>query len=101
MNYSVLNVPEVESDIRKAFSYYSGINSTLPLQFLDCLQEALQILSNSPFFELKYKNVRTLKLKQFPYLTHFIIDEERKNVIILAIAIAKENPVNYAKRIND
>lgn len=101
MSFKVKTLPEVYEDIGYALVYYSKINDSLPLQFLNRLDEIHNILSRNPFFEIKYKNVRTLSLKQFPYLTHFIVNEDSKEVIILAIAYARENQVYYDTRLSE
>jgi hypothetical protein len=47
---------------------------------------------------LKYKEVRTLFLKQFPYQIHYIINEIQKQVVIIAIVHAYKNPTDYSLR---
>ncbi len=101
MNFKVKNLPEVEEDVKYALSYYSKINNKLPAQFLDRLEEIKILLSTNPFFEIKYNDVRAISIKQFPYLTHFIINEKLNEVIILAIAYSKENPTNYDSRLSE
>ncbi len=101
MNFKVKNLPEVEEDIKYALLYYFKINNKLPQQFLDRLEEINSLLSTNPFFEIKYNQVRTISFKQFPYLTHFIINESSKEVIILAIAYAKEDTINYSTRLSE
>ncbi len=96
--FLVKNVPEIDDDIKFALSYYSSITEKLADQFLERLAEINTLLQSNPFFEVKYGEVRTLMLKQFPYIVHFIVNEERKEVIVLAIAYAKENPIDYSKR---
>ena len=35
-------------------------------------------------FQIKYKNVRIILLKKFPYHIHYLIDEVEKQIVILA-----------------
>jgi plasmid stabilization system protein ParE len=49
-------------------------------------------------FQIKYKNVRTVLIAQFPYHIHFIIDDVNAQIVILAIIHAYRNPKDYSKR---
>lgn len=67
---------------------YYPINPKLAEDFLDRIEEAKQIILNSPKgFEEKYKNVRTVLLKQFPYHVYYTIDGNK--IIILGILHAQ------------
>ncbi len=97
MIYKILNNPSVKHDIIEATNYYKKINPNLSKQFLVRLREAVHYLSNSPEkFQVKYKQVRTLLLRQFPYHIHYLIDDEKRQVIILAIIHAYKNPIDYS-----
>jgi hypothetical protein len=74
MKYKILNRPDVKSDIINAVEYYKNINPELAKQFLYRIREAKEYILLVPFgFQIKYKEVRTLLLKQFPYHIHYII----------------------------
>ncbi len=67
-------------------------------QFLFRLREAKAYIALNPVsFETKYKNVKTLMLKQFPYLIHYLIEENKKQIVILAIVHAYKNPKDYSQ----
>jgi len=68
VSYTLVNRPAAKDDIIQAIDYYKKISPKLALQFLNRLREARVYISKHPLsFEVKYKNVRTLLLKQFPY----------------------------------
>lgn len=99
MSYSFVNRPAVQADIINAIGYYKSISSKLAKQFLFRIREAKIYIGRSPSaFEVKYKNVRTLLLKQFPFHIHYIIDDGQKQIIILAIVHAYRNPADYSAR---
>ena len=99
MSFRFVNRPAVKSDIIEAVNYYKGISPNLAQQFIYRIREAKKYLEKYPFgFEIKYKNVRTLLLKQFPYHIHYIVDEENSKIIILAIIHAYRNPTDYSIR---
>ena len=99
MSYIFINKPAVQADIINAVDYYKSISPKLAKQFLFRIREAKVYIKRSPLaFEIKYKNVRTLLLKQFPFHIHYIIDDNQKQIIILAITHAYRNPADYSIR---
>jgi plasmid stabilization system protein ParE len=99
MSYSVVNRPAVSLDIIKATDYYKNINPKLAKQFLFRIREARAYIAHTPLgFQVKYKDVRTLQLKQFPYHIHYLIDDSKNQIIILAIIHAHKKPADYLKR---
>jgi len=98
MTYRFVNKPSVSRDIIEATDYYKKINPELAKQFLFRIREAKTYIAQAPLaFQVKYKSVRTLLLKQFPYQVHYLIDEAKKTIIILAIIHAYKNPKDYSK----
>jgi plasmid stabilization system protein ParE len=99
MSYVIVNRPLVRIDILEALDYYKKINPDLAKQFLFRIREAKELIALSPLgFQIKYKNVRTLLLKQFPYHIHFLIDETKEQIVILAIIHAFRNPIDFSNR---
>lgn len=99
MIYKIVNRPFVTSDILNAVDFYKEINPKLAQQFLLRIKEAIDYIEKSPSsFQIKHNQVRTLLLKQFPYQIHYLIDEERKAVVILAIIHSYRNPRDFTKR---
>jgi plasmid stabilization system protein ParE len=79
MKYTVVFLPLVSFDLKDAIDYYKEINPNLAKQFLSRLREAQHFLISNPYiFQLKYKEVRTLFLKQFPYHLHYLINDVQK-----------------------
>ncbi len=71
----------------------------LAKQFMFRFEEASVNISHTPLgFQVKYKEVRTLLLKQFPYHIHYLIDDNKKQIVILAIIHAYRNPADYTNR---
>ena len=70
MSYTFVNQPAVATDIINTTHYYKSINPELAKQFLFRIREAKVHIARSPLgFQVKYKEVRTLLLKQvsIPY----------------------------------
>ncbi|WP_312768829.1 type II toxin-antitoxin system RelE/ParE family toxin [Epilithonimonas sp.] len=81
-------------DIEEILEYYSRINQKLPTKFLERIEEAKSRIVNSELgFEIKYKTVRTVLLKQFPYHLHYVLKDD--NIIIIAVLHSRINPKTY------
>lgn len=99
MSYTFVNKTAVSSDIISVVKYYKSISPKLALEFLFRLREAKKHIIRSPRgFQIKYNNVRTVMLKQFPYHLHYFIDEELKQIVVLAVIHAYKNPKDYSER---
>jgi plasmid stabilization system protein ParE len=99
MSYAFVNRPLVRTDIISVTDHYKKINPELARQFLFRLREAKAYIARSPDgFQIKYKEVRTLLLKQFPYHIHYLIDENKKVIVILAVIHAYKNQMDYSQR---
>jgi plasmid stabilization system protein ParE len=90
MNHTFVNKPKVTFDIEDIVDYYKSINPELATAFLDRVEEAKKYIADFPLaFQIKYKNVRTVLLEQFPYHIHYIV---------LAVIHAYKNPKDDSKR---
>ena len=99
MSYLFVNKPIVKNDILEAITYYKKINPALAKQFLFRISEAKTYIASNPFgFQIKYKEVRTVLLKRFPFHIHYLIDDFKKQIVILAIIHAYKNPDDYLLR---
>jgi hypothetical protein len=71
----------------------------LAIAFLDRIDEAKKYITDFPLaFQIKYKNVRTALLEQFPYHIHYIVDDTKKQIVVLAVTHAYRNPKDYSNR---
>lgn len=99
MIHTFVNKPKVIFDIEDIVDYYKSINPELATAFLDRVEEAKKYIADFPeAFPIKYKNVRTVLLEQFPYHIHYIIDDATKQIVVLAVIHAYKNPKDYSNR---
>lgn len=99
MTFKLVNRPFVRIDLTVAVEYYKEINPALAKQFLVRIKEAKEYIQKYPIgFQIKYNKVRTVLLKQFPYQIHYLIDDERKQIVILAIIHSYRKPTDYSVR---
>jgi plasmid stabilization system protein ParE len=99
MSYTFVNKPAVTYDIEDITDYYASVNLQLATAFLDRVEEAKKYIIDFPeAFQIKYKNVRTVLLEQFPYHIHYIVDDAKKQIVVLSIIYAYKNPKDYSSR---
>ncbi len=92
MAYKIIISPRAQKEIEEVIDYYLLYSKNAPKIFVTNLENAYQTLEKFPFFKLRYKNIRALKIKKFPYSLYFIIVEEPKIVRILSCFHHKLNP---------
>jgi plasmid stabilization system protein ParE len=78
--------------IIQVIDYYAQFTSLAPTNFIKQLQNAFQLLENRPFLVTRYKNIRSLNLRKFPFTLFFVIDEKEFTVRILACFHNKRSP---------
>lgn len=92
MAYNIIVSPRAQKEIVNAIDYYALYSVDAPVNFIASLKEAYSTLENNPFFRIRYKNVRALKIKRFPHSLYFIINEDKNTVRVLSCFHNKRNP---------
>jgi plasmid stabilization system protein ParE len=92
MVYKMSVSPRAQKEIENAIDYYALYSVDAPVNFIASLKEAYLTLETNPFFRVRYKNIRALKIKQFPHSLHFIINEDKNTVRVLSCFHNKRNP---------
>lgn len=93
MNFSLKIEPRALSEIQQAIDYYDSQQVGLGQRFLKAIEIHFKVLANNPKFQIKYSNIRCLRVKKFPYLIHFSIND--KTVYIHAVLHTSLNPTKY------
>ncbi len=97
MAYKILLSPRAQKEIENAIDYYALYSTKAPQKFVYALKDSFDILASNPFFNIRYKNIRGLKLKRFPYSLYFVVNESENTVRILACFHNKRHPDKHPK----
>jgi len=90
--YSISWEPKTRREEKEIYDYYEVRKEGLGDEFLNELERVETLLTKHPkIAQIKYKNRRHISLKRFPHKIVFLIDENKKNVQILAIIHHKQN----------
>ncbi|HBG41937.1 MAG TPA: type II toxin-antitoxin system RelE/ParE family toxin [Porphyromonadaceae bacterium] len=92
MAYRIIISPRAQKEIENAIDYYALYSTDAPEVFITLLKETYTTLQSNPFFKVCYKDVRSLKIKRFPYSLYFIINENKHTVRVLSCFHNKRNP---------
>ncbi|OXB02697.1 type II toxin-antitoxin system RelE/ParE family toxin [Flavobacterium pectinovorum] len=90
--YEIIILIRAEQEVDETAEYYESLSNGLGTKFFNEYQDYVDTLITFPFFEEKYKTVRTLPLRKFPYTIHFTVDENKKIVFILALTSNYQDP---------
>lgn len=93
MHYKVKIEPEALANIQDIIIWYNQQKSGLGERFRKAIISKIDVLNKNPhIYRIRYKQIRCILVKKFPYMIHFYINEEMKKVEILAIISTDRNP---------
>lgn len=100
-NFELDYFDEVDDDIEiaKLWYYEQSPDTDLEERFADAIKEAIANLQKNPFIYYPiFENIRIAHPKFFPYGVHFIINEDKKEILIVAILHNKQNKSKLIER---
>lgn len=100
MNYIVLYHQAVKKDISEAKNWYQSRRKGLEKRFASEVKSSIIHLSEDPYlFEKRYKDVRIIFTRVFPFGVHFHLNESTKTITILGVFHTSLSPDKWTKRI--
>ncbi len=91
-NYTIIADPRVKDDLKDAKEYLNSKRKEYGTKFLKEYEQTLRSLQQNPFFQVRYKDIHCLPLKEFNYMIHFKVDDTEKTVHIFAVLTTYVNP---------
>jgi len=99
MSYNLVFHKTADQDIQDTIDWYNKQKELLGNRFYSNLKDRLNTISRNPFlWSIRYDNVHCALVNKFPYLIHYIIDENDKKVVVLGILHTSLNPSIWRKR---
>jgi toxin ParE1/3/4 len=96
--FSILIEDRAIIEIKNIIEYYETKQVGLSNKFKMEISKNFDAISLNPYYQVRYKNVRCKPLKNFPFLIHYTVDKQKREVKIYAIVNTHQNPV--AVRVN-
>lgn len=101
MKYKVKIEPQALTDIQEITNWYNEKKTGLGKRFQTSVVKQIDGLCKNPHVcAIRYKEIRCLLVKKFPYMVHFYISEESKTIEILAVISTSRNPKIWTVKVN-
>jgi toxin ParE1/3/4 len=94
MAFEILVEERAQFEIQNGFEFYYSINKNIAVAFLRNIGLSFNSLSFNPYFKIVKGQIRFLKVKKFPYVLFFVIDEKMQLVKVVSCFNTKRNPEN-------
>lgn len=81
------------NDIQETFEWYEMQLKGLGLRYKTQTKRQINSLKKDPYlFSIKYNEIRCRKIEKFPFLIHYLVNENTKTVTVFAIFHTSRNP---------
>jgi len=99
MNYSLVFYPLANQEIIESIRWYNFEKENLGFEFYEELNAQLSLLAKNPrHYSIRFKNIRTSRIKRFPYLIYFRTNEKDTTLTILGVLHTSRNPQTIKRR---
>ena len=86
------------NDIQETFEWYETQLKGLGLRYKTQAKKQINSLKKDPYlFSIIYNEIRCRKIEKFPFLIHYLINENTKTVTVFAVFHTSRNPEIWNK----
>ena len=86
-------MPLAGEEIEEAALWYNSQQTGLGRRFTQIVRNDIKFVCKNPLaFALRYKNVRAIPLKKFPFLIYYRVNETDKQIIVISVFHTSQNP---------
>lgn len=98
MHYKVIYSPDIYEDIQKSIDWYNEQQTDLGEHFLSTLKgQMISLSTTSKLYNVRYDNIRCMRLNKFPFMIHYYINEAEKTVFVEGVFHTSLNPKRWRK----
>ncbi len=91
--YKVKIEPEALTDIQEITDWYNEQQSGLGRRIQKAIIQHINVLNKTPqIYAIRYREIRCVIIKKFPYMVHYYINKKNNTVEILAVISTERNP---------
>jgi plasmid stabilization system protein ParE len=99
--YKVKIDPEALADIQEITDWYNEAQEGLGKRFQKTVIRHINSLNKDPqIYAIRYKEIRCVLIKKFPYMAHFYINDKNNTIEVLAVISTSRNPVIWKEKTN-
>jgi len=100
MKYKSVILLAAKEDILRAAKWYSQAQPGLGKELVARLRVRLSELRTNPFTcQIRYSDVHTALVEQFPYMIHYSVDQQNKTILVISILHTSQDPKMWNKRL--
>jgi mRNA-degrading endonuclease RelE of RelBE toxin-antitoxin system len=93
-NFTIYYSEEARLDLLEAVKWYNSINIILDKRLKKEIKNVEKSIKLNPAFaSIKYRNVRTVACKIFPYSIHYEVDVDQNRILIISIFHFSKEPL--------
>ncbi len=91
--------PDAFDDIMQAADWYNREQANLGNRFKKTVINQINSLVKNPrIYAIRYKEIRCLPIRKFPYMAHYYVNNENYSIEILAVISTSRNPKIWEDR---
>lgn len=90
--FAVVLYTEAIADFKEALKHYRDISPAVSKKFRGAVNTTVNDLKKNPFYQIRYDNFRLKVVKKFPYVFHFIVNEDAGTVFVYGIRNSHKDP---------
>src|SRR5450759_3160692 len=94
MKYKYVILLTAKEELREAAKWYNKTRQGLGKELLARFRERLADLRANPLTcQIRYSEVHTALVEQFPYMLHYYVDHQNKTIVVISILHTSQNPI--------
>jgi len=100
MGYQITLLPVAQSDLQKAKKWYHEKSEALAQEFKAEVNKEIDYIGEFPeHYQVKYKELRQSLVTRFPFAIFYLVEEEKKRIVVFGVLHTSRNPEIVRKRI--
>ncbi|WP_326937321.1 type II toxin-antitoxin system RelE/ParE family toxin [Flavobacterium sp. PL11] len=101
MSYILKIDVDAFKNIQDTCKWYELHSKGLGLRYKTQTKKQINSLNKDPYlFSIKYGEIQCRKIEKFPFLIHYLIDENAKTIAIFAVFHTSRNPEIWKTNLN-
>lgn len=97
MTFEVFWSEAASLELEEAIIWYENQKFGLGKELLACVDEAIQTIKRNPYLVAqKYKDIRVIYIRRFPYSLHYVVDSSK--IKVFAFFHMAQNPLRWQGR---
>jgi len=86
MKYKSVTLPTAKNDLGAAAKWYNQVRPGLGKELVERVRQRITELRANPLTcQIRYSEVHTALVEQFPYMIHYYVDQQNKTIVVISI----------------